>query len=143
MNMIPYIVLRVIRPVDFPDCTNGGMSGQFANVQLVGVTHNGGRTVETLPRDYGFQTFAPIQPPTGYPFVAIEVREMGGPVLTIVPVVYDPATDRFAVSTPPGKVGPSSGGNYADTSDSRFHDLTKHLFGRYLYAALPIHDRFE
>lgn len=35
------------------------------------------------------------------------------------------------------------GGNYAATSDSRFHDAVKTITGSQSYGAVPIHDRIE
>jgi hypothetical protein len=139
---VPFIMLNVARPVNFPDCTNGGISGKYHMVTLVGITHDAGKTVELLPRDQNFQTFAPIQP-KDEPFVVIEVRQIGGPILTLRPAVYDAATGKFVATAPPGKAGPMDGGNYADTSDSRFRTLTRNLYGHSFYGAMPIHDRFE
>jgi hypothetical protein len=35
------------------------------------------------------------------------------------------------------------GGNYASTSDSRFHDAVCEITGGASYGAVPIHDRIE
>lgn len=35
------------------------------------------------------------------------------------------------------------GGNYASTSDGRFHDAVRKITGAESYGAVPIHDRFE
>ncbi len=44
---------------------------------------------------------------------------------------------------PDGAAGPMMGGNFAHTSDSRFHEACEALIDAPFYGAVAIHDRFE
>ena len=97
------------------DCTNNGVSSEARSLVVVNIP-------------------GPFEPDERYPAVMLTT----GPYETkrLVPAIQD-STGKWVPYRPDGLVGPSMGGNYAATSDSRF--------GRAVgfYGAVAIHDRFE
>ena len=70
-----------------------------------------------------------------------------GPALPAVELVQGPGGKGHAILQDPrqrpGMVGPMFGGNYAETSDSRFQEALRKVTGARFYGAVPIHDRWE
>ena len=62
----------------------------------------------------------------------------GRGLVKIVPAVLD---DKNRYSPDPRWT--MMGGNYAATSDSRFHEAVRRITGGGSYGAVPIHDRIE
>jgi hypothetical protein len=78
----------------------------------------------------------PFEPSMAHPAVILESHVKG--CLRIVPAVkngigeWEHDTRWFM-----------AGGNYAETSDSRFSDKCEQLTGQRFYGAVAIHDRYE
>jgi len=100
------------------DCTLGGISSQAKDICLLNVD-------------------GPFSPDDKCP-AAMLVPGNGKGLVKIVPAVLD-ANKRY--SPTPGWA--MMGGNYAATSDSRFHEAVRKITGAASYGAVPIHDRFE
>lgn len=100
------------------DCTNGGISCQAKDLLLINVE---GPTDNDSPA----HTKALLVPGNGKGLVKI------------VPARRVPAgwvkDDGWYMM----------GGNYAATSDSRFHEAVRNITGGQSYGAVPIHDRKE
>lgn len=101
------------------DPTNGGVSGRYNSIMVVCDTGNN-------------ENIDPDNPPENL-FMLVGSSYSNSPRL--VP--------RRA--TPNGLVGPMFGGNYADTSDSRWGKMVaKHFGDAYRFThCLPIFDRYE
>ena len=129
--MLRGLRLSVYRAVEFPDCTNGGISGKHARVTVVGRLV--GDTVVPLPDGcciFEADDDAPA-------VVLVESRCPGyDPTPHLVPL-------EFVHGTPVDCVGPMSGGNYAWTTDSRWGQLGKLYEGLRHLDAVAIHDRIE
>lgn len=101
------------------DCTNNGISSQDTELLLVNVDG------PTNNQHMGYKK-------------AMLVPGNGRGLVKIVPAVWceigefnkDP---RWCMM----------GGNYAATSDSRFHEAVRKITGAESYGAVPIHDRIE
>lgn len=98
------------------DCTNGGISSNLKELLLVNVSGSTSPNARYIPA------------------MLVEGNMPG--LVKIVPVdlvegAYV-ATKRWSMF----------GGNFAYTSDSRFHDAVRKITGT-SYGAVPIHDRFE
>jgi hypothetical protein len=100
------------------DATLGGISSKANGLCLVNVS-------------------GPSSPDANDP-AAMLVPGNGPGLVKIVPAVLD-ANKRY--SPAPGWA--MMGGNYAATSDSRFHEAVRKITGSASYGAVPIHDRFE
>jgi len=101
------------------DCTNNGISGGKAeSLCLVNVD-------------------GPSEPSDKVP-AAMLVKGNGNGLVKIVPAVYC----EIGEYTPDPRWC-MMGGNYAATSDSRFHEAVEKITGRRSYGAVPIHDRIE
>ena len=123
MTTVRVMTLRVLRPADFPDCTNGGASARLATIDVL--------CDEGLPREVeGLGEDAPED------LFELEVGHIGPtPTAHLVPV-----------RKPHGLMGPMAGGNYATTSDSRWARFVAAKLGddfRFVGTCLPIHDRYE
>jgi hypothetical protein len=129
--MLRGLRLSVYRAVDFPDCTNGGISGKHARVTVVGRLV--GDTVVPLPDGCCISEADDDAPAV----VLVESRCPGyDPTPHLVPL-------EFVHGTPVDCVGPMSGGNYAGTTDSRWGQLGKLYEGLRHLDAVAIHDRIE
>ena len=95
------------------DCTNGGLSSGVGSLCVTNVE-------------------GPFKPGPAFPGVEL-VQGPGGPGHAIL---QDPRQR-------PGMVGPMFGGNYAETSDSRFQEALRKVTGARFYGAVPIHDRWD
>jgi hypothetical protein len=102
------------------DCTNNGISSRATDLLLVNVS---GPTDNNSPR---YQK-------------ALLVPGNGKGLVKIVPAAWWP--NLKAWSKVEGWC--MMGGNYASTSDSRFHDAVCEITGGASYGAVPIHDRIE
>lgn len=135
--MIKGLTLNVYRSADGMDCTAGGISSKHTQFTLVGTLEPAGaeraNTVKPMPKDS--RVFAPTK---DRPAVALEVRHIGGPVLSIVPVIQ--AGENEYRRTYPWTM---AGGNYAETSDSRLGELIRSITGQGHYGAISVHDRVE
>jgi len=100
------------------ECTLGGISSKATDLCLVNVD-------------------GPFSPDEKCP-AAMLVPGNGRGLVKIVPAVLD-ANKRY--SQDPRWV--MMGGNYAATSDSRFHRAVEKITGSASYGAVPIHDRIE
>jgi len=101
------------------DCTAGGISSHATELLLVNVDGPTANNHAAYPK-------------------ALLVKGNGTGLVKIVP----------AYCTEIGEWRPAAcwammGGNYAATSDSRFHDAVRKIIGSASYGAVPIHDRFE
>lgn len=110
MKALPVSVYRDARRGDY-DCTNGGVSSKYNELLIV--------------CDDGFIDVDPANPPENLCNV-VKRHLFGRDIYHIEP--WDA----------PKGAGWMMGGNYAATSDSRFHALCGDL-----YAAIPVHDRQE
>ena len=155
--------LTVLRPATWTpesDASMGGVSARYDKLTIVGVAdparspdgtryvHPLAQTLETTGRRNDAQLWTMLggyaQPRPddiagsyyGAP-VALDVRNLGGPVLSLLPVEWLPSREQWAV--------PSwymFGGNYAAGADSRTGDLLRAAAGSF-YGALAVHDRVE
>lgn len=91
------------------DFSNGGISSRCNEVTIVG---------PGIPEVHEANEHAPA--------VRINVRQIGGPVVSLEPV-----------DKPSGVVGPMAGGCYVGTCDSRLREAIG------FYGAVSLHDRFE
>jgi len=100
------------------DCTLDGISSKAKDLCLVNVD-------------------GPVSPSPGQPAAMLVKGNMAGHV-KIVPALLD---DKMRYSPDPRWC--MMGGNYAATSDSRFHAAVRRITGGESYGAVPIHDRIE
>lgn len=114
------------------DATAGGVSSKADRLTVVGVEDSLG---QFFPMPRGSQVFAPSE---DAPAVVVKVRNVGGPVLSVVPATYD--EQRQTYKAHPGVM---AGGNYAATSDSRVGELVRTVTGHDFYGAMAVHDRIE
>lgn len=112
------LIVDVFKCKDMPDCTNKGISNRFDRLCLVNVE-------------------GPFTPNAQTP-AAMLVKGNGLGLVKIVPAEYL----EIGEYVPTGK-WVMMGGNYAATSDSRFHRAVERLTGGQSYGAVPIHDRIE
>jgi len=107
------------------DFTNGGASAGVNEILVVNA--NG----PTDPKHY------PDRPT----FLLVKGNVPGA--LKLVPAV-DAGDGTYVEKLADGMCGPMFGGNYGDTSDSRFGELSERLVpGTRFHGAVPIHDRYE
>ena len=102
------------------DCTLGGISSQVEDLCLVNVD-------------------GPFQPDHRAP-AALLVKGNGPGLVKIVPAMPD---GHRVGNWVPRTEWCMMGGNYAATSDSRFHEAVRRITGAQSYGAVPIHDRIE
>lgn len=122
------LILSVYRPASGADCTNGGVSGQYTDLIVVGYQKLGSKEIRPLPDDCRVFT------PEHQDQAVVLVESKYG--LRLVPLgIVDGGP-------PPNCVGPMMGGNYGGSSDSRWARLGK-LFDAGRLDAVPIHDRVE
>lgn len=100
------------------DCTLDGISSKAKDLCLVNVD-------------------GPSSPSADQPAAMLVKGNMPG-MVKIVPALLD---DKQRYSQDPRWV--MMGGNYAATSDSRFHRAVEAITGHPSYGAVPIHDRIE
>ena len=106
------------------DCTNGGISSHATQLLLVNVDG---------PTSNGH---------AAYPKALLVMERMyGRELVKIVPAEYLEIGEY--VEMHPTKKWCMMGGNYASTSDSRFHRAVEAITGAPSYGAVPIHDRIE
>ena len=118
------LLLHLLRPVGYPDCTNGGVSAKHDSLILVGTYQDG----ELWPLPRGSQVF---EVDDEHPAVVMVESKLKGALPHLVP---------FGEA---GRHRVMFGGNYA-SGDSRFGDLVEKIFdGPRCVSALPVHDRFE
>lgn len=103
------------------DCTNHGISEHAKSLCLVNVP-------------------GPFEPKEDYPAAMLVAWQPFGPSRPMVKIV--PAV-QVAGKWEPKPGWSMFGGNYAATSDGRFHDACQELTGQEYYGAVAIHDRFE
>jgi hypothetical protein len=101
------------------DCTANGISSTATALCLVNVD-------------------GPFDPSEKHP-AALLVRGNGNGLLKIVPAMFSKNTMSWVRD---GR-WEIMGGNYASTSDSRFHRAVENIIQTPSYGAVPIHDRFE
>ena len=99
------------------DHTNGGISSKATEIYLANV--QGSSTQMGAP-------------------AALLVKGNGRGLVKIVPAIYAEIGEFI-----PAPGWAMMGGNYAATSDSRFHRAVEAITGQSSYGAVPIHDRFE
>lgn len=135
--------VHVLRSAGFPDCTNNGISAQHAHLTIVGIitptneTHNlATEDIEifpdfhltALPRD------SQIFPPSADAPAAV-LRYSRGRYSGLHIAPLDACLARRWVM---------AGGNYAETTDSRWTDLLRTITdSNAVGSAVPIHDRIE
>lgn len=132
-------LLHVLRPADGADYSLGGISTRSGRLVLIGWTGHDvatGRTEHSLvPLDRAHR--APFRPSEEHPACALEIRCIGRPVASLIPVEYDAGRGRWTPNR-----GVMSGGNYA-VGDSRLSELLTERLGVGFYGAVAIHDRIE
>lgn len=101
------------------DCTNNGISSQDTDLLLVNVSG---------PTDNHHM---------GYKKAMLVKGNVRGCV-KVVPAVWAEIGEWI-----PDPRWCMMGGNYAATSDSRFHEAVRKIIGAESYGAVPIHDRIE
>lgn len=99
------------------DCTNNGISKGVTALCLVNVS-------------------GPFEPRSDSP-AAMLIPGNGKGLVKIVPA------RRIGNNWVKGEAWYMMGGNYAATSDSRFHEAVREITGGQSYGAVPIHDRME
>lgn len=112
------LIVDIFKTKDMPDCTKNGISNRADRLCLVNVegpfTPNHG----TLP--------------------AMLVKGNGHGLVKIVPALWCEIGEYI-----PDPRWCMMGGNYAATSDSRFHEAVRKITGGQSYGAVAIHDRIE
>ena len=121
------LIVEVYRAVGYGDCTNGGVSGKHASLTVVGTKVGGEKTWRPLDKE------SRVFPPN---------EDRPAMVLVDYPQVCLVPLEFIENGLPKGHVGPMCGGNYAATSDSRWHQLGR-ILGAGRINAVPIHDRIE
>lgn len=118
------------------DFTINGISSNHDDLTVVGFIdsrQDHGRIVTPLSEDARMW-----EPTSARPAVAFEVRNLTGPVLSVVPVIWSDDDEAYVAGT-----RGMFGGNYACWSDSRVSENVAEYFGHRFYGAVAIHDRFE
>ena len=128
------LILSVYRAADRSDCTNGGVSATHDRIIVVGTKRHVDKNWQPLPESLMLPDWGQDLPQ----FILVEsaVPALYGPHL--VPLEYvekGSNTKEYA--------GPMMGGNYAESSDSRWCRLSHDIFGRDHQSIAPIHDRVE
>ncbi len=121
------------------DYTNRGVSALHDHLTVVGYlgdTEAGDTDGVVIPLPADSQRCVPTK---DTPAVAIEIRRIGNPIPSIIPVVWDDQRQGYK------RVHPwtQSGGNFANLMDSRLNNLLERLIGSHFYGAVAIHDRVE
>jgi hypothetical protein len=105
------------------DATNGGITSRYADLCVVNVP-------------------GPFQPDDDTPAVMLVKGNIGGTAILVPAILVGED-----VWVPKGQTqelcGPMAGGNYAATSDGRFGQAVEAIAGHRMYAAIPVHDRYE
>lgn len=135
------ITLTVARTT-LGDFTIGGVSGKHDCLTLVGVIDTRKPEVARM----AFPRVAPMPPSSrvfepneNQPPVAFLVRNVGGVVLCVVPVVWDAEARAYRQEHSHSMAG----GNFAESCDSRVSELAQQLTGHVWYGAFAVHDRVE
>ena len=110
------LIVSVYRNAVGYDCTNGGISSRFTELCIMNIEG---------PFDPNEKRFPALLVPN----VCKTVK--------IVPAHQDAKGNWIENKSP------MFGGNFASTSDSRFHQHIEKMLGHTFYGAVPIHDRFE
>jgi hypothetical protein len=105
---------------EYNDYTNGGVTGRADKLFLFAK----GTTLDQ------------IDPRQRDQAVEVEVRMIGGPVVSLVPIYTPRARNGRAL------VGPMFGGNFAHGHGALRDEITRTGGGRF-YGAVAVHDRFE
>lgn len=113
------LLVDVFRASEHYDCTNKGISSKSHRICLVNVE-------------------GPFSPNEQAP-AAMLVKGNGNGLVKIVPAVYVRTAEKWQKDPRWCMMG----GNYASTSDSRFHNAVEAITGHPSYGAVPIHDRVE
>jgi hypothetical protein len=105
------------------DFTNGGISGKYGSLTLVNVS-------------------GPSEPTDDAPAAMLVHGNLGTAI--IVPAIWSEGTREWQEQPSQTAEGPARmfGGNYAGTSDSRFHEAVRRLIGQ-SHVAVAIHDRSD
>ncbi len=114
------LYVSVFRPAEGYDCTLNGISSKSKGLCLVNVD-------------------GPFNPDMDHPAAMLVKGNMPGHV-KIVPAMPDGNRVGHWVAR---REWCMMGGNYAATSDSRFHRAVEVITGHQSYGAVPIHDRIE
>jgi hypothetical protein len=105
------------------DCSNGGLSSLFDKVTIVNVD-------------------GPFEPDDDRPAVLLVAGNRPGTVKCVVAVENPVGSGDYWEFNGGSKVGPTFGGCFVATSDSRFREATA-FFHNGGVDAVPLHDRFE
>jgi hypothetical protein len=105
------------------DCTNHGISSQATRLTIVNVEGSS-------------------EPSDDAPAAMLVEGALPG-IVMIIPAYFDKAADAYVEWK--SASGPSQmfGGNFAATSDSRFHQAIEKITGNRFHGAVAIHDRAE
>lgn len=114
------LMVDVFRASEHYDCTNKGISSKAHYLCLVNVE-------------------GPFNPDQSRP-AAMLVKGNGPGLVKIVPAMPDGNRIGHWIPRPEWCM---MGGNYASTSDGRFHEAVRRIIGAQSYGAVPIHDRIE
>lgn len=132
MNSVPKgLILDFFRPARGVDCSLGGISARFDRCVLIGVVDYGTARHWNIPaRPVPLDSSSRVFTPGGdYPAVYLAIGKHSD-------------HDRFIIPADPETYEPDQrhgmfGGNFANTSDSRFSKLLPAGF------AVRVHDRYE
>lgn len=119
---IKALSVEVYKSANLGDCTNHGMTSRCDKILVACPTGNYEIDSENVPDN----------------FAMLELRKVFGN--TIIPTIYPAEITEDGRVVKRGGKWYMMGGNFAHTSDSRFHDLLGGLYG---VGAVAIHDRYE
>jgi len=128
------LILSVYRPADLPDCTNGGLTSQHDRIIVVGTRRHSDEEWQPFGEELHLPDWGQDLPQ----FILVESAVPGVYEPNLVPVEYiekGSNTKEYA--------GPMFGGNFAGTSDSRWTELSRTVFGHSQQQVVPVHDRVE
>jgi hypothetical protein len=121
------LIVSIYRDRKMPDCSAGGLSSRVDEVTLVNVE-------------------GPFDPTPERP-AALLVKGNGEGIAKVVEAVLEYPGEQESGGTGyvarKDGVGPSMGGCYVATSDSRFTQAVERIVGGRFYGAVPLHDRYE
>ncbi len=135
--------VHVLRSASLPDCTNNGISNKHAHLTIVGIitptneTHNMATAATEISPDFQLTALpatARLFPPSAdAPAAVLRYSRGRYSRLNIAPLDACLA-GRWVMA----------GGNYAETTDSRWNDLLRTITDSdAVGSAVPIHDRIE
>lgn len=130
------LMVHILRPANFPDCTAGGISALADRLTIVGTVlkHpvSGRDFVQPIPTDSRVFASTADRP-------AVALRNHTGRSIHLVPVYWDEVASMYVAPTK----WYMAGGNYASLGDSRAYRAASAALGADFDGAVAIHDRNE